>query len=476
MPDLSLQYTNRIINDVRKQEIIFSHLADELIDHICCDVEYEMENGMTFNEAYRKVRQKLGARRLKEIQEETLYAVDTKYRQMKKTMKFSGIAGTVLLGFASLFKIYHWPLAGAMLTLGAFILAFIFMPSSLGVLWKETHSRKRIFLFITAFFAGLFFISGTLFKVQHWPGSGMILMLAAIFGILFFVPTLLADKLKDKEKKPKRSVYVLGATGVIFYLAGMFFKIMHWPLATALTLAGLIIFCVVAFPWFTWLTWKEDKSVSVHFIYMVIAMLLIIVPGALVNLNLQHSYEDGYYPHLERQQMIYNMKSDQNNIFLTRYHDSLVFPEMEQIHSRTADLISFIIDIEIKMVRESEGKPGKPAMAQDQIRKTDKGSEILYKNLSNPFTTKPVEGFLLIGSQKRQDIEYEISKYTKFISELQTGNNQDYSWASRASGELMGLLPENSGMSLMSGLHSLELIKNTILVIESDLLNTIASK
>lgn len=475
MPDLSLQYTERIIRDVKNQEIIFPHLADELIDHICCDVENEMEKGLTFYEAYQKVRQRIGSRRLKEIQEETLYAVDTKYRQMKTIMKFSGIAGTVLVGFAALFKIYHWPLAGAMLTIGTFILALIFMPSALGVLWKETHSKKRIFLFISAFLAGFCFISGTLFKVQHWPGSGIILMLAALFGIIFFVPALLADKLKDTEKKSKRPVYVFGTIGVIFYLAGMFFKVMHWSLATAFMLAGLIILCVMAFPWFTWLTWKEDKSVSVHFIYIVIAMLLIIVPGALVNLNLQHSYEDGYYPHLERQQMIYNMKSDQNNLILVSCNDSLVYPEMEQIHSRTAGLISHITDIEVKMVRESEGKPGKPAMAQDQISMTDKGSEILYKNLTNPFTTKPVEEFLLSGSQEQLDLESEILKYTTFISELQSGDKQDYSWALKASGELMGLLPENPMTSLMSGLHSLELMKNTILFIESDLLSTIAS-
>ncbi len=54
----------------------------------------------------------MGSRRLKEIQEETLYAVDTKYRFMKNTMKISGVAGTIMFGFAALFKIQHWPGAG----------------------------------------------------------------------------------------------------------------------------------------------------------------------------------------------------------------------------------------------------------------------------------------------------------------------------------------------------------------------------
>jgi hypothetical protein len=476
MPDLSIQYINRIISDVKEQEIIFSHLADELIDHICCDVEYEMENGLAFNDAYKKVNQKMGARRLKEIQEETLYAVDTKYRQMKNAMKFSGIAGTVLLGFAALFKVNHWPLAGAMMTLGAFILAFIFMPSALGVLWKETHNRKRVFMFVSAFLAGLFFISGTLFKVQHWPGAGLILTLAVIFAVLFFVPAVLADKLKDAEKKSKRPVYILGATGVVFYMAGMFFKIMHWPLATIFMVTGLVVLCMLAFPWFTWLTWKEDTNISSHFIFMVLTIFLIIVPGALVSLNQQQSYESGFFPNLEREQMIYKLKADQNNLILAEYKDSLVYSEMEQIHSRTAGLISYIADIEVKMVQESEGKPGNPALANDKISETENGPVILYFKLSHPFNPQPVQEYLLEGSEKRRNLESEITSYTVFISELQSNENQSYTGALKAPGELLGLLPEDKNASLISGLHSLELMKNTLLFIESGLLSSMAAK
>src|SRR5664280_3073203 len=119
MPELSLNHIDQISHDIGRQEITFSHLIEDLIDHVCCDVENEMQNGLNFTEAYRKVKQKMGSRRIKEIQEETLYAVDTKYRNMKNTMKFSGVAGTILLGFAAVFKIQHWPFSGIMLTLGA---------------------------------------------------------------------------------------------------------------------------------------------------------------------------------------------------------------------------------------------------------------------------------------------------------------------------------------------------------------------
>ena len=216
MPELSLQNIDQISSDIRMQEITFSHLPDELADHVCCDVEYEMQNGMNFQDAYRMVKQKMGKRRLKEIQEETLYSVDTKYRQMKKTMKISGIAGTVMLGFASLFKIMHWPGAGILLVLGALTLAFIFMPSALGVLWKETHNSKRLLLYISAFLSGMFFIMGVLFKIQHWPGAGFILTLATLSAIFFFIPALTVVRFRDSENKSKRGIYLLGSAGLIF--------------------------------------------------------------------------------------------------------------------------------------------------------------------------------------------------------------------------------------------------------------------
>ena len=54
MPELSLHHIDQISRDISRQEITFSHLLEDLIDHVCCDVENEMQNGLSFSEAYRK--------------------------------------------------------------------------------------------------------------------------------------------------------------------------------------------------------------------------------------------------------------------------------------------------------------------------------------------------------------------------------------------------------------------------------------
>jgi uncharacterized membrane protein len=476
MPELSLQNIDQISHDISRQEITFSHLLEDLIDHICCDVEYEMQSGLDFGAAYRKVKQKMGSRRLKEIQEETLYAVDTKYRHMKNTMKISGVAGTVLLGFAALFKIQHWPLAGVMMTLGAGTLALVFMPSALGVLWKETHNRKRIFLFISAFLAGMFFILGTLFKIQHWPAAGILLLLAVLFGMVFFIPALLVSKLQDQENKLKRPVYIIGAIGAICYAAGMFFKIQHWPLAGTLMVLGLIVLCAIALPWYTWITWEKESYVSPKFLYMVIGLLAIIIPGALINLNLQHNYEEGFYSHQAQQKALYSSLYKYNNSIMIMYHDSLYYPQMEQLHAKTVSLLTLVGDIQTKMVQESEGEPGKPAVSTDQISRTETGIEIQYNMLTNPFYRIPVRDFLIPGSSTREELNSAVTEYAKYISELLPEEDlQKYTDLIEPSVYIPGTIPDRTIISLMSGLHSLELLKNSILIVETNMLNAVAN-
>jgi len=478
MPELSLYNIDQISRDVRKQEINFSHLLDDLIDHMCCDVEHEMQNGLEFSEAYRRVIQKMGRRRLKEIQEETLYAVDTKYRRMKNTMKISGIAGTLLLGFAALFKIMHWTGAGVMITIGAVTLAFIFMPSALGVLWKETHSTRRLFLFASAFIAAACFLMGVLFKVQHWPGAGTVLTIGAISAVLLFIPALLVHLLKDPENKAKRAAYVLGALGLICTIMGMLFKIQHWPLSGTFMVSGMIILFVIAFPWYTYITWKEESHIKPQFIFMVVGSLALIIPAAMVSLSLQRSFDKGFYITHRQEKALYNYMYSQNRSCLLQYHDSSFYPVIEQLHAKTDDLIKLINTVELKMVAESEGKPGKPVENPIQINQMENGQEIRFEFLSRPFHPAPVIDFLLPGTASRMDLEKALSGYGNYLSTIiQAAQFQNLNMMLDPSTCLPAKAPEEEkDLSLISGLHCLALLKNSLLAIESYTLNIIAKQ
>lgn len=460
MHELSLRDIERICRDVKAQGITFSHLADDLADHICCDVEYEMHRGNSFAEAYAMVREKMGSgRRLKEIQEETLYAVDTKYRKMKNTMKVSGIVGTVMFGFASLFKIMHWPLAGVFMTLGALTLAFLFMPSALGVLWKESHSQKRLFLFISAFLAAMFFIMGILFKVQHWPGAGYIISLAGLTAVLFLVPSFLSSTLANPERRAARPVYIIGAIAVMVCLTGFFFKLMHWPLASAMIALGMLVLFGISLPWYVITAYKNESFVRAEFIYIIIGSLAILIPAALTVTNVQNSFDVGYYSSIDRETAQYNNLVGTNNNFLTENGDSATSTHLQDLHVRTEKVISVINRAESEMISLVEG-----------------GQTADYRNLSSPFSTVPFRDLLSPGSPKRNDIENALSEYRSYISEAfpaeVTASVNSLTVASV-------FLPPADGyetrVSLLTSLHSLILMKNSVLTAENVLLRSLTN-
>ena len=468
MPDLSIENIERISRDVRRQEITFSHLFDELTDHICCDVENEMQNGLTFLEAYRRVKQKMHPRRLKEIQEETLYAVDSKYKIMKNTMKISGVAGTILFGFAALFKIQHWPGAGILITSGAVMLAFVFMPSALGVLWKETHSKKRLLLFISAFLTAMFFIFGILFKIQHWNGAGIILTLAGISATLFLVPALLALVLTDPEDKPKRPVYIAGAVGLIFYIIGFLCKIMHWPGATILSMGGLLLLFVIVFPLYVRFSWKDEKFIKPEFIFLVTGSLAIILPSTLLNTSLQRSFDLGFYDNNQQQQALFNYIDENNNTYLAQYRDSSSYTLMDQLDSRTNDILKLIGSIEIEMIGESEGEPGNPVENPLPVRQTENGVVIDFSLLKFPFHLSPVHDFLLPGTTTRDGLEAAIADYRTYLSGIVPSDV--FIVLEKILDPSLSLPVESTEIrkiSMMSGLHSLALLKTSLLTAES---------
>ena len=467
MPELSLHNIDAITQDVLKEEIIFSHLAHELIDHLCCDIENEMEKGLSFSEAYQAVKRKMGPRRIREIQEETLYAVDTKYRYMKNLMKISGVAGTVILGFAALFKIQHWVGAGIMMTLGAFLLALLFLPSALVVLWKESHNTKRVFFFISSFLAGMLFIFGVLFKIQHWQGANIVLSLAIITGLVLFLPLMLSAKLKESTGKTRRFAYMSGTAGAAFYFLGMFCKMEHWPFAMLFMIAGMIFLFLISLPLYTWLTFKNESSVSARYIFIIVGSMAIIIPALLMNLSLQRSYDDGFYIQMQQQQALCELKIIQNRMLITRVKDSLALPAVRNINDKTVELLDLISKGEQGLVAATGGNQADPLVQQSLIRQTGNGQIVNYSAIQSPFEEQPVRELLLPGCKYRQELNKALAEYKKLLSGFSSGKDlKSFAGLLDPSLYLPGEKALGSEITLMTGLHSMLLLRTGILTAE----------
>ena len=151
MYTLSKCQVQQIADDFENARITFSHLADDLIDHICCEVENEMYEGKSFDEAYEIVKQQTGIKTLQKIQENTQYLIDKNYRIMKMTMKITGNVSLALLALATLMKILHLPGASILLLLGFVILGLVFFPSALYTNYRDLEGRKSLALHLSIF-------------------------------------------------------------------------------------------------------------------------------------------------------------------------------------------------------------------------------------------------------------------------------------------------------------------------------------
>jgi hypothetical protein len=306
MRGLSIEHIEIISKEVASAGITFSHLQEELIDHLCCEIEKEMLIGFSFEEASAKLFRSIGSRGLRKVQENTLLLIDKNYRIMKRMMRITGLIAMPLLAFGAIFKIMHWPGAGILLTLGFVILSFFFLPSALFVMRKEARMKGRNVIYILALISGIALFLGILFKIQHWPGAG-ILLLCGFLGIsLGLIPALLISKLRDESEKKLHSTYILGAISIAIYFLGELFKMMHYPGAGVLLMAGAILLTTVFLPVYAYKVYRATSYIKGSFIYLCIGIFFLNLFNILLALN------------VSRDVLSYNLKPGGDLILTTK--------------------------------------------------------------------------------------------------------------------------------------------------------------
>jgi len=118
---------------------------------------------------------------------------------MKKLIYISGIIAAIVLTTGTSFKIQHWPGAGVLLTISIIFFTLFFIPTAL--LNNYQHEKKNAYLYISIFVTLLFSFAAALFKIMHWPGAGILVMIGLIVPFVIFLPAFIAyyNKLTNKD-------------------------------------------------------------------------------------------------------------------------------------------------------------------------------------------------------------------------------------------------------------------------------------
>ena len=110
---------------------------------------------------------------------------------MKQKIYLPGIISLDIVLIGVLFKINHLPGAGILLTTGFVILVLVFFPMALINAYRADRNRKTLSFYIVTYLTLFLLFTGMLFKIMHWPGAGLLVLIDLPLPFVVFLPVFL---------------------------------------------------------------------------------------------------------------------------------------------------------------------------------------------------------------------------------------------------------------------------------------------
>jgi hypothetical protein len=226
MLSLTEEQITFIEKDIKVRGITSPDLSIDLLDHICCLIENELDEYRNFDTVYEQTLLLFGEKGLQEIQAETNRLLTFKhYYFMNSTMKISGYVSSLMILVGSFFKLQHWPGANILILSGVFFLTVLFLPLLFILKFKSTEENNRsVVLSIIAFVASLLICIGILFRILHWPGARMMTIIGCSLLILGYLPIYILSIYKNTTNKINATatiILIIAGTGLFITESGI---------------------------------------------------------------------------------------------------------------------------------------------------------------------------------------------------------------------------------------------------------------
>ena len=222
---LTDEQVDYILNDIRRNGVEMEDLQLNLLDHICCIVEQNLEENGDFEGFYLATIKQFYKNNLREIEDETIRLLTFKnYYGMKKVMIVTGAISAVAFILGSVFKVMHWPGAGILLTLAMLITSVIFLPLLALLKTREGGTTRDKIVLVTGAVVGMLFFLSSLFKVMHWPGANIMLISTIILSTFVLIPVYFFTGIRKPETKVNTivtTVLLIAITGLTFLMVNL---------------------------------------------------------------------------------------------------------------------------------------------------------------------------------------------------------------------------------------------------------------
>lgn len=325
MEPLTDQQVMRVRDHVRVNGVEQESLINDLTDHICTDIEERLARGQPFDQALAEAASLFGANGLRQIQLDTFELLNEINDTMKKAAFIIGLLATTLL------------------------------------------------------------LSGTIFKLMHWIGANVQVLIGASLLVLAYFPILLRYKLKESPSN-ERLMHIAGFLGITLTTLGVQFKIFHWPGASFLLISGMAALAFLYVPLYYYARYKVSNNRPVTLSTGLVAMTCLILVFALMQVNHSRSFDRGIASVGESLNELEQVNGSDDPL-LVRLKDD---PEAQRIRSFSTSTIEYLNKMRAGLVAETEDISLEEAkgMSTYNMKRTsnyDVPTDVIFRQNTNMF-------------------------------------------------------------------------------------------
>jgi hypothetical protein len=147
----------------------------------------------------------------------------------------------------------------------------------------------------------------------------------------------------------------VGLFAGLIYIVGFLFKIMHWPGAGVAILIGLILFATIFVPLFVFAHYKNESHVSGHFIFIIVASMMAILFLSFMALTVSKDVLSEYVAVEEQMDDVLNDLKVKNNANVQEMiNNSGGEGIIASVHQRTGEIHAWIDDLKRELVIATE--------------------------------------------------------------------------------------------------------------------------
>jgi len=225
MYQLSEKQIDYILNDISARGVEMESLQQNLLDHVCCIIEQNLEAKGDFESFYQKTIKTFYKDALWEIEEETLSLLTFKnYYIMKKIMLISGTLSAFIILIGVIFKYMHWPGAALILPFGLLLTGFVFLPLLFTLRAKEKQNNKDRFVIVVGGLTAILLTVSIVFRIMHWPGADTLGTIFLALMFLVYIPLYFFIGIRNSETKVNTivsSVIMIASCGLFLTMINL---------------------------------------------------------------------------------------------------------------------------------------------------------------------------------------------------------------------------------------------------------------